>query len=244
MLPFLSRHIKFLKSIMILSFSVSRLFQPLMPLMIVSYILVIFPYPYGMKIKNRGVARRTCAPERWKAYLPQNAHASFGNKKAEQDLFSPLRHRSLFSLILPLFQRNPENKCIHASDQEVTSCVTEKVVWNTAIFASIGAGRRFRNQNQRDHNSMNSAFTTDPAAMPAISPPFPLHFFVTSPTPRTRRALPAMIHGMIAGMAPMIGLPVIKNDVTGVITERIMPQGIPTLNTAKIRHALMTGPVI
>ena len=47
-----------------------------------------------------------------------------------------------------------------------------------------------------------------------------------------------------AGMAPMIGLPVIKNDVTGVITERIMPQGIPTLNTAKIRHALMTGPVI
>ena len=53
-----------------------------------------------------------------------------------------------------------------------------------------------------------------------------------------------MIHGMIAGMAPMIGLPVIKNDVTGVITERIMPQGIPTLNTAKIGHALMTGPVI
>ena len=43
---------------------------------------------------------------------------------------------------------------------------------------------------------------------------------ITPVTPRTRRALPAMIHGMIAGMAPMIGLPVIKNDVTGVITER------------------------
>ena len=226
---------------MILSFSVSRLFQPLMPLMIVSYTLVIFPYPYGMKRSRTRCAlaahlRRLsgmqsiiyltarCASRG--AFLCNRNEISYYTKRGSR-IFSPAPPSESLFPILPLFQRNPENKCIHASDQGSRKLRHGKVVWNTAIFASIGAGRRFGIRISEITIPMNSAFTTDPAAMPAISPPFPFAFFVTSPTPKTRRALPAMIHGMIAGMAPMIGLPVIKNDVTGVITERIMPQGIP-----------------
>ena len=49
---------------------------------------------------------------------------------------------------------------------------------------------------------------------------------------------------MIAGIADMIGLPVIRNDVTGVITDKIIPHAIPAPSAAMIRHALMIGPVM
>ena len=42
----------------------------------------------------------------------------------------------------------------------------------------------------------------------------------------------------------MIGLPVIRNDVTGVITDKIIPHAIPAPSAAMIRHALMIGPVM
>ncbi len=165
-------------------------------------------------------------------------------KNGRSRIFSPAPPSESLFPILPLFQRNPENKCIHTSDQEVTSCVTEKVVWNTAIFASIGAGRRFGIRISEITIPMNSAFTTDPAAMPAISPPFPLHFFRDQSHTQDQKGIARhdTRHDRRNGTDDRAS--VIKNDVTGVITERIMPQGIPTLNTAKIRHALMTGPVI
>ena len=37
------------------------------------------------------------------------------------------------------------------------------------------------------------------------------------PTHTTRMIFPIMIHGNIAGIAAITGLPVMKNDVTGVI---------------------------
>ena len=197
---------------------------------------------FSVKIIPAAYAAHDC--KLYISHLPISIWNEKRRKKAEQDLFSRSAIGVSFPYFTTFFNGIQRINAYTLPIREVTSCVTEKVVWNTAIFASIGAGRRFGIRISEITIPMNSAFTTDPAAMPAISPPFPLHFFVASPTPRTRRALPAMIHGMIAGMAPMIGLPVIKNDVTGVITERIMPQGIPTLNTAKIRHALMTDPVI
>jgi uncharacterized membrane protein len=53
-----------------------------------------------------------------------------------------------------------------------------------------------------------------------------------------------MIHGRMTGIAAMIGLPVMKNDVIGVMMDKMIPQVMPTLKPARIRHALMTGPVI
>lgn len=48
----------------------------------------------------------------------------------------------------------------------------------------------------------------------------------------------------MTGIAAMIGLPVMKNDVIGVMMDKMIPQVMPTLKPARIRHALMTGPVI
>jgi hypothetical protein len=59
-----------------------------------------------------------------------------------------------------------------------------------------------------------------------------------------RMIFPIITHGMIAGIADMIGLPVIRNDVTGVITDKIIPHAIPAPSAAMIRHALMIGPVM
>ena len=50
---------------------------------------------------------------------------------------------------------------------------------------------------------------------------------LSSPTHTTRMIFPIMIHGNIAGIAAITGLPVMKNDVTGVIMLRIMPHAIP-----------------
>ena len=55
---------------------------------------------------------------------------------------------------------------------------------------------------------------------------------------------PAIMHGNIAGMAAITGLPVIKNAVTGVIILKIIPHASPAYNTVKINAALITGPVM
>ena len=56
--------------------------------------------------------------------------------------------------------------------------------------------------------------------------------------------IPIIIHGNIAGMAAIIGLPVMKKEVIGVITLKMMPQARPAYTVVKIRAALMIGPVM
>ena len=43
------------------------------------------------------------------------------------------------------------------------------------------------------------------------------------------------------GMAAIIGLPVMKKEVIGVITLKMMPQARPAYTVVKIRAALMIG---
>lgn len=45
-------------------------------------------------------------------------------------------------------------------------------------------------------------------------------------------------------MAAIIGLPVMKKEVIGVITLKMMPQARPAYTVVKIRAALMIGPVM
>ena len=136
---------------------------------------------------------------------------------------------------------------INASTLPITaviSCVTENVVWNTAIFGTIASGSRDGIRTSAITTPINNAFTMLPAAIPTIRPALPLIFFAIRLTATTRMIFPIITHGMIAGIADMIGLPVIRNDVTGVITDKMIPHAIPAPSAAMIRHALMIGPVM
>ena len=74
---------------------------------------------------------------------------------------------------------------------------------------------------------MKTAFSMAPIAIDTGKPVALPHFLRSSPTHTTRMIFPIMIHGNIAGIAAITGLPVMKNDVTGVIMLRIMPHAIP-----------------
>ena len=63
-------------------------------------------------------------------------------------------------------------------------------------------------------------------------------------TMTARTALPSMISGMIPGTALITGEAAMKNAVTGVMTERMMPQVSPHVITANMMHRLTMGPVI
>ncbi len=56
--------------------------------------------------------------------------------------------------------------------------------------------------------------------------------------------LPTITHGIIIGIAAIIGLPVIINEVIGVITERATAYLIPAVNTQSNKQALIIGPVM
>jgi len=60
----------------------------------------------------------------------------------------------------------------------------------------------------------------------------------------TKTIFPRIIHGNISGTADITGDPVIKNEVIGVITERITPQSRPQNTVTIISAALIIGPVI
>ncbi len=49
---------------------------------------------------------------------------------------------------------------------------------------------------------------------------------------------------MISGIAAIIGLPVIINDVIGVMTERAIAQDRPTVSTHMMRQVFIIGPVM
>lgn len=91
---------------------------------------------------------------------------------------------------------------------------------------------------------MNSALTMEPASMAEKSPAFPLILSFKRQVQMTSRALPVIMQGRTAGIADTMGVPEIKNAVTGVITERMIPHRRPPLNPARIIQALITGPVI
>ena len=55
---------------------------------------------------------------------------------------------------------------------------------------------------------------------------------------------PIIIHGNIAGMAAIIGLPVMKKDVIGVMILKMTPHTVPAYKTVRMRAALMIGPVM
>ena len=91
----------------------------------------------------------------------------------------------------------------------------------------IGAGRNAGRMIRAMAIPMKTAFSTAPIAIDTGKPAVLPHFLRSSPTQSTRMIFPIMIHGNIAGIAAITGLPVMKNDVTGVIMLRIMPHAIP-----------------
>lgn len=63
-------------------------------------------------------------------------------------------------------------------------------------------------------------------------------------TARTSKQLPTITHGIISGIADIIGLPVIRNDVMGVIMDIAIAGHRPAVRTQMIKQVLIIGPVI
>ena len=74
---------------------------------------------------------------------------------------------------------------------------------------------------------INRAFSTAPIAIDTGRPAVFPNLFRRSATATTRMMFPIMIHGNIAGIAAMIGLPVMKKEVIGVMMLKITPQAAP-----------------
>lgn len=91
---------------------------------------------------------------------------------------------------------------------------------------------------------INRALSRQPASMENKRPDLPLNLFFNRQIQETSRALPAMIQGMMAGIADITGLPEMKKAVTGVIRDRMIPHTRPPLSPARMMQALITGPVI
>lgn len=91
---------------------------------------------------------------------------------------------------------------------------------------------------------IKSDLRTEPMSIDSGCPILPLGLSLRRATHTTRIAFPTITHGMISGMAAIIGLPVITNDVIGVTTDKTQAQANPAVRTQIIRHALIIGPVI
>ena len=109
----------------------------------------------------------------------------------------------------------------------VINCVTENWSCNACIIGCIFSGSIFGRMIRDIRIPINKALSAAPIAIDIGSPAVLPHFLRRSPTAAARMIFPIMIHGNIAGMAAIIGLPVIKNEVIGVITLKIMPQARP-----------------
>ena len=120
----------------------------------------------------------------------------------------------------------------------------EKVDWKTLILGCIFSGRNIGIRIREITMPMNSALTMHPASMDSGRPKFPFILPDKRQMHPTIKMFPIMTQGMIAGMADITGLPEIKKEVTGVITDKIIPQESPALSPARIMQALITGPVI
>lgn len=91
---------------------------------------------------------------------------------------------------------------------------------------------------------MNSALTMHPASMDRGRPKRPFILPDKRHTHPTIRIFPIITQGIMAGMADMTGLPEMKKEVIGVMTDRMIPQESPAESPARIIQALMMGPVI
>lgn len=109
----------------------------------------------------------------------------------------------------------------------VISCVTENCSCRTCNIGCIFAGNIFGKIIREIRIPINRAFNTAPITTDTGSPAFSPNFLRSKATARTRIAFPIIMHGNIAGMAAIIGLPVMKKDVMGVITLKIMPHASP-----------------
>lgn len=130
---------------------------------------------FSVKIIPAAYAAHDC--KLYISHLPISIWNEKRRKKAEQDLFSRSAIGVSFPYFTTFFNGIQRINAYTLPIREVTSCVTEKVVWNTAIFASIGAGRRFGIRISEITIPMNSAFTTDPAAMPGNQSAVSFAFF-------------------------------------------------------------------
>lgn len=126
----------------------------------------------------------------------------------------------------------------------VMSCTMEKVDWKTLILGCIFSGRSMGIRISEMTTPMNRALTMHPASMDMGRLKFPFILPDKRHTHPTIKIFPIMTQGMIAGMADMTGLPEMKKEVTGVITDKIIPQESPALSPARMMQALITGPVI
>ena len=108
-------------------------------------------------------------------------------------------------------------------------------------MAAFFAGSIFGRMIREIKIPINRAFNTAPITMDTGKPAFLPNLLRSRATARTRMIFPIIIHGNIAGMAAIIGLPVMKKEVIGVITLKMMPQARPAYTVVKIRAALMIG---
>lgn len=109
----------------------------------------------------------------------------------------------------------------------VISCVTENCSCRTCNIGCIFTGNIFGKIISEIRIPIKRAFNTAPITTDTGSPAFSPNFLRSRATARTRIAFPIIMHGNIAGMAAIIGLPVMKKDVIGVMTLKIMPHASP-----------------
>ena len=118
------------------------------------------------------------------------------------------------------------------------------LIIQTVIIFCIAAGRNAGSIMKDISIPMNTAFNTAPITIDTGSPAVLPNFFLSRPTATASRMFPIIIQGNIAGIAAIIGLPVMKNDVIGVMMLKMIPHAIPAYTTVSMRAALMIGPVI
>lgn len=126
----------------------------------------------------------------------------------------------------------------------VINCVSENVVWNTAILGSIASGSIEGMITREITIPINAPLIIAPITMDKGNPIFEFGLSLNRYTARTSKQFPAMTHGIIRGIADIIGLPVIRKDVMGVIMDIAIAGQRPAVRTQIIKQVLIIGPVI
>ena len=126
----------------------------------------------------------------------------------------------------------------------VISCVRENCIWRTFIIGFIFTGSIVGKITREITIPINAAFNIAPMPIESGRETFPPNLSFKRAIHNTRMILPSIMHGNIAGIAAITGLPVIKKEVMGVMMLKIIPQASPAYTTVKIRAAFIIGPVI
>ena len=126
----------------------------------------------------------------------------------------------------------------------VTNWTVENVVLPMASCLSFKAPPNIEKSTLIMRTAINTDLTTEPIIIPTGRLSLKCILLSKSQTKIARIQLPIIITGMIAGIAAIMGDAVIKNAVTGAITEIIIPLKSPTERTAMIIMVLTIGPVM